>query len=166
MLRRNRGKNDPWRLSGSGDWYVYNTTLYNAQKGLSISGVQVHVRNSIANGIALSAWTGCASDSDYNITNLNESITGAHSKKNTVVTFMDAAARDLRLAPYDTAAKDAGQNLFNSPSINDGVDSTGQVRDAHWDIGAFEAGVSMSCSYSLFPTGQSFDPVVLPGMCR
>ena len=124
--------------SGSGHWYVYNTTLFNSAKALSVSGLQVHVRNSIANGITTSGWTGCTSDSDYNITNLNETITGSHSKKNTTVSFADQATRDFHLSAFDTAAVDAGQNSLNSPSINEGKDIVGQARDNLWDIGAFE----------------------------
>jgi hypothetical protein len=123
---------------GSGDWYVTNTTLYNSRKGLSVSGVKVHVKNSIANGMTASGWTGCAADSDYNVTNLNETITGVHSKNNAVVTFMDAAGGDFRLSPVDAVARDAGQVLWNNPSINDGLDIAGQLRDDFWDIGAFE----------------------------
>jgi len=123
---------------GTGHWYVYNNTLFNSVKALSISGMKVHVRNSIANGITTSGWTGCASDSDYNITNLNETITGSHSKKNTTVTFMDEINRDFHLSAFDTAAVDAGQNSLNSPSVNDGKDIVDQVRDNLWDIGAFE----------------------------
>ena len=126
-------------VAGSGDWYVTNTTLYNSRKALSVSGIKVHVKNSIANGLTGSGWTGCASDSDYNVTNLNEAITGAHSKNNAVVTFVDAAGGDFRLSPLDTVALDAGQVLWNSPSINDGLDIAGQLRDDRWDIGAFEA---------------------------
>lgn len=124
---------------GSGDWYVTNTTLYNSRKALSVSGIKVHVKNSIGNGLTGSGWTGCATDSDYNVTNLNETITGVHSKNNAAVTFVDAAAGDFRLSPLDAIARDAGQILWNNPSVNDGLDVAGQLRDNHWDIGAFES---------------------------
>jgi hypothetical protein len=127
------------RLSGKGDWYVYNTTLYNSAKALSISGTKVHVRNSIANGLTTSGWTGCASDSDFNITNLNETITGSHSKKNTTVKFVNTGGRVFTPSASDFAARDAGQNLLNSPSVNEGADIAGNPRDAIWDIGAMES---------------------------
>jgi hypothetical protein len=127
------------RLSGKGDWYVYNTTLYNSAKALSISGAKVHVRNSIANGLTTSGWTGCASDSDYNITNLNETITGSHSKKNTTVNFVNVAGRVFVPSTTDSAARNSGQNLLNSPSVNEGADIANNPRDAIWDIGALES---------------------------
>lgn len=123
----------------SGRWWVTNVTLHNAAKGLSVSGLKVHVRNSIANAMTGTGWTGCAPDSDYNLTNLNESITGARSRSNANVLFLDAAGGDLRLSSADTVAVDAGQSLLNSPAVNDGLDIAGEPRDALWDIGAAEA---------------------------
>lgn len=69
---------------------------------------------------------------------MGESIIGSHGKNNALVTFLDAAGEDFLLSPLETVARDAGQVLLNDPSVNDGRDNAGELRDDRWDIGAFE----------------------------
>jgi hypothetical protein len=75
-------------------------------------------------------------DSDYNASNLNETLVGINSLANQTFTFR--GADDWRLDALDVGAADNGINSFNSYQINDGLDVSGNQRDSMWDIGASE----------------------------
>ena len=114
------------------------------QSGQAISlgsGTRFHVRNSLAQLSAGGAsWPTNAyiiqPDSDYNASNLNETLVGSHSLANQ--TFIFQGTDDWRLSAFDAGAMENGVNSYNSYNINDGKDIAGNSRDAFWDIGANE----------------------------
>ena len=128
-------------VQGGEIWWS-NVTLANLANAAALSwDTRLHVRNSLAylpSGGA--SWqTGVnaiQSDSDYNASNLNETLVGAHSLSNQ--TFLFLGADDWRLSAMDTGALDNGVNSYNSYNINDGLDIAGNSRDTLWDIGANE----------------------------
>ena len=75
-------------------------------------------------------------DSDYNASNLNETLVGSHSLANQ--TFIFQGTDDWRLSAFDAGAMENGVNSYNSYNVNDGKDIAGNSRDAFWDIGANE----------------------------
>jgi hypothetical protein len=126
-------------------WYVDNVTLFNATNALALaSGASIaHVRNSVAAGLLPggTSWSSTrktSNESDYNRSSLQETLVGTHSLSNVTPAFVDVLNRDLRLQSSDTAARDRGINTLNNPLVNGGIDANGDVRDANWDIGAYE----------------------------
>jgi len=128
-------------VQGGEIWWS-NVTVANLGNAISLgSGTQFHVRNSLADLPAGgTSWPTNAyiiqSDSDYNASNQNEVLVGAHSLANRSFTFR--GLDDWRLAAGDTGAKDSGANSLNSYNVNDGKDIAGISRDTVWDIGASE----------------------------
>jgi hypothetical protein len=130
----------------SESWFIDNITVYNATRVLAsnYSTVLFHVRNSIAAGLLSggSSWTayrGATSESDYNASNLTETLVGGHSVSNVTPLFVNTDSRDLRLQASDSVAKDSGVDTLNNPMLNNGLDGKGSPRnDGYWDIGAYE----------------------------
>jgi len=121
--------------------YYYNNTVYNTpQAGFAANTVFIVAKNNIVqsstNGYADGSFNPA---SDYNISSAAGDTTGgAHDKANATVSFVDATNNDFRLAPTDTAAKDAGKNFLSDPNLSFNNDIEGQVRGPIWDIGADE----------------------------
>ena len=125
---------------GGGNNYVYNNTIYNSDSCFftGISSPENAFKNNIAQGCN-TCYTlnsgGWDASSDYNISN-DDTAPGAHSKKSTTVAFVDAPSGDFHLAAGDTAAKKAGENLFEDPGLAFSDDIDGEGRAAPWSIGA------------------------------
>jgi len=125
-----------------GEIWWSNVTVANLANVTAVSSnTQLHVRNSLAylpsggTSWPTNAWA-IQPDSDYNASNQNETLVGAHSVANRSFTFR--GTDDWRLHASDTGAKDMGVNSYNSYNVNAGKDITGTDRNAVWDIGASE----------------------------
>jgi len=125
-----------------GEIWWSNVTLANLANATALfTGTHLHVRNSLAQLPAGGAsWptgvSGIMPDSDYNASNLAETLVGTNSLPGQTFTFQ--GADDWRLDALDVGAADNGVNSFNSYHINGGLDVAGNARDTMWDIGASE----------------------------
>jgi len=124
--------------------YAYNNTIWNCNMGIHTDfSTSTIAKNNLISG-AIAAWGTFAAGTDYNATDsgtMNYTVTGGgntHDKISQTFLFADAAGRDFRLDPSDTAAKNAGTDLGSNSSLALYNDIDGHIRSGAWDIGADE----------------------------
>jgi acid phosphatase family membrane protein YuiD len=138
--------------------YIYNNTIYNSTRGFwagtaaNSSVMKNNVAQNCTDGF-VSATNNSSYDatSDYNVTDSTSGAPGSHSKQNTVVQFMDANSRDLRLSPSDSGAKNAGTNLSADTylAFSTDIKGTSRPQGSAWDMGADETTGSSIVYYSV-----------------
>lgn len=124
--------------SSSGAVSIYNNTLYGCPTAVLQNLKTVVAKNNIAQGVTTLCFDGAfAAASDYNVCNRSETLLGSHSKNSAIVSFVGAGSGYFSLAPGDTVARGAGDNLWGDAEqpVSDNVVSA--PRAPPWNIGAF-----------------------------
>jgi len=85
-------------------------------------------KNNIVQGCNYNYNSYLRAPSDYNISDLNENLTGSHNKTATSVAFVDAANKDFHLHSLDSTAGGAGACLLNDDDISFSDDIDGDTR--------------------------------------
>jgi len=132
----------------NGDGIIYNNTIARSQTGIAdAAGADRDIyRNNLVQCDNFSAanfkdWSGL--DPFDTTNNISSDATGPNvAFRNKLITFIDSANNDFRLAIADTQAIDSGQDLSADADLAFAVDIEGQARPQgnEWDIGADEQG--------------------------
>jgi len=128
---------------------VYNNTIYNTERGMSISfntggqGDNFHIINNIVNNSSVEDFgIQNVGSFDFNISSDDTASEcgGTGNIINTSVIFEDEDNGDFHLAGSDTAARDAGTDLSNDANLafSDDIDGESRGAGGAWDIGADE----------------------------
>jgi len=123
---------------GQSQVYLYNNTIYNASYGFNRTyDAHLHAKNNIAQNV-IEGFSGNSfeTDSDYNLSSVEDDAPGTHSKNSTTVSFLDAANQDFHLANTDTSARGNGTNLGSDAYLSFQNDIDGEERSGNWSIGA------------------------------
>jgi hypothetical protein len=145
-----RGFNSSVR--GNKRLYLYNNTAFGNGVGFHVeswyweTGTVARLRNNLSidnSGNDFNYEYGSA-----NITTIQNSFSSDSTGTTTSVnpTFVDESARDLRLDPTDTAAKDQGANLTADGDypISTDIIGTSRPQGSAFDVGAFEVSTAPS----------------------
>ncbi len=120
-----------------------NTSVNGVVQGIgndSNSSPTISIYNNIAQGSATNYSVVFLDNGSNNISS-DGTAPGTNSYASTTVQFLDEANDDFHLAANDTAARNAGVALTETPQRGVSTDVDGTARGAAWDIGADEVPV-------------------------
>jgi len=131
--------------------YIYNNTFINCRVGIWLENGQICAKNNIVqnciSGYKVEEGRSYDAASDRNLSDLADA-PGTNPQNSKVVAFVNAGSYDYHLAPGDTAARDAGGNLSADANLAFSDDIDQQARAGSWDIGADEAVIAVSPTFT------------------
>ncbi len=124
-------------MSGSGDFYVYNNTVYGAFDCYYGIANSVY-KNNIAQNCTNTGFRGATHADSTNNLSLLADAPGSNPINSTTLTFVDTVGHDYALSATDTAAIATGMNLLLDSVFPFNFDMLNRQRDADWDLGALK----------------------------
>ncbi|MBT4763153.1 MAG: hypothetical protein HOO06_15780 [Bdellovibrionaceae bacterium] len=117
--------------------YVYNNTLSDTTNTLvSRNSANIIAKNNISQN-SVNGFVGTFhADSTNNLSELPGDAPGNNAQNSSISKFMNANAKDFRLASVDTSSKGQGIDLSNDPTLAFNNDIAGASRSGSWDRGA------------------------------